>query len=111
METLYRLSWREYPALSLAILGVVLVACAVRDEREATRRYRFGTDPRLIALLRDFRRAVIGLELIGIAAGWYWHVPAILAIAILIGAGEVFETTNDITAIEQAVRLSPSRGR
>jgi hypothetical protein len=54
---------------------------------------------------------VIGLELIGIAAGWYWHVPAILAIAILIGAGEVFETTNDITAIEQAVRLSPSRGR
>ena len=108
METLYHLSWRAYPALALAVLGFALTIWAVRGEREAMGRYRFGTDRRLIALMRDFRRAVIGLELVGIAAGWYWQVPAILAIAIILGAGETFETTNDIIAIEQAVRLSPS---
>jgi regulator of protease activity HflC (stomatin/prohibitin superfamily) len=107
MEQLYYLSWREYPALALAILGVVLAAWAVQGERQAMQRYRFGTDRRLITLLRDFRRAVIGLALIGIAAGWYWHVPVFLAIAILLGAGETFEATNDIFNIERAVRLSP----
>jgi hypothetical protein len=111
METLYHLSWREYPALALAVLGIIFAAYAVRGERVAIKRYRFGTDQRLLTLLRDFRRAVIGLELVGIAAGWYWHVPALLAIAILVGAGETFEATNDIFAIEQALRLSHARGR
>lgn len=106
MAMLYHLSWRAYPALALAVVGVILAAWAVRGEREAMKRYRFGTDRRLITLLRDFRRAVIGFELMGIAVGWYWQVPVFLAIAILLGAGETFETTNDIIAIETALRLS-----
>ncbi len=108
METLYHLAWRGYPALALAFGGLARVIYAVVCEC-ATPRARFGTDARLLSLLQEFRLAVIGLTLVGIAAAWYWHIPALLAIAVLIGAGETFEATNDITMISQAVHASRHR--
>lgn len=111
METLYHLSWRGYPALMLAVVGIGLMARAVGGERVAIQRYRFGTNARLVTLIRDFRHAVIGLALAGIAAAWYWQIPWLLAVAVILGAGETFETSNDIAALTQAERQSHRRAK
>ncbi len=109
MESLYHLSWRGYPALALAVVGIVLVVRAGWGERKAVQRYRFGTDARLLTLIRDFRHMVIGLALGGIAAAWYWQIAWLLAVAVILGAGETFETSNDIAALTQAERQSRRR--
>lgn len=102
METLYHLPWRGYPALALVLLGVALMIRAFRGDREAARRHRFGTDARSLAAMRAFRRAVIGLACIGVAAGWHWQVPWLLALALAIGFEETFESSIDVAALEQA---------
>ncbi len=109
MGALYHLSWRGYPALALAVVGIVLVVRAGWGERKAVQWYRFGTDARLLTLIRDFRHAVIGLAFAGIAAAWYWQIPWLLAVAVILGAGETFETSNDIAALTQAERQSRRR--
>lgn len=60
-------------------------------------------------MIRDFRHAVIGRALVEIAAAWYWQIPWLLAVAVILGAGETFETSNDIAALTQAERLSRRR--
>lgn len=109
MATLYHLAWREYPTLALAILGLALLARAVRNARIAARHRRVGTDAHSLALMRAFRGAVIGLALAGVAAGWQWHIPWLLAVAVVVGMGETVESSADVVALEQAERLPRHR--
>lgn len=109
METLYHLPWRGYPALVLALVGVALLIRAFRTDREGARRHRLGTDARSLAAIRAFRRAVIGLAFVGVAAGWFWQVPWLLAFALAVGFEEAFESSIHAAALEQAERTERRR--
>ncbi len=108
METLYHLSWRGYPAFALAALGVVLLVRGAWREYRAARRHRTGTDTRSLGMIRTFRRAILGLTLVGVAAGWQWHVPWLLAFTLAVGFEETFESSIHIAALAQAERLPRS---
>ena len=109
METLYVLSWRGYPAFALAVLGVVLLVRGAWREYRAARRHRTGTDTRSLGMMRTFRQAILGFALVGVAAGWQWQVPWLLAFALAVGFEETFESSIHISALAQAEQLARAR--
>ena len=103
MEVLWDLSWRVYPAASIAVAGLWLLRCGL--PRLVTGIRLRGRRPEdLLTGVRGFRRSVLGLALLGLAAAWVWHVPWLLAAALVIGLEETWESS----AIFAALRGGPS---
>lgn len=86
--------WRVYPAAVLIALGA---AVALRGLRGLCQPLRGPIV--LLAWVRGFRLAVIGLALAGIGAAWLWRQPWILAIALGVGGEEFVESSNAIAAL------------
>lgn len=103
MEAIIDLPWRIYPASALLAAGSLLALYgAVIQWRGIVMPVR---DPdKALTWMRGFRMTVIGLAIAGIAAAWAWHIPFLLALAVIIGAGETFESSIDIFALRRGRR-------
>jgi hypothetical protein len=81
--------------IALIVLGILLVAMAGR---------RWRSVPANMRLHVVFRRVMAGVIPLGAGAGWMLGWPALVAAALIIGFGELFETTLDISALESGNR-------
>lgn len=103
MESMFGPAWRPYPAALAAVLGLVLVLRAALAARKDARRP--VKDALALALLvRGFRRAVLGLALIGVAAGWVWQQPWLLVVSLVVGFEETLESSIIVGALETELR-------
>src|SRR5919199_3215031 len=91
-DQLLTLPWRAYPAAVLLLLGAGPVSAGVRAALGYRGRQQSGPEWAL-AYLSVFRRVVVGLALVGAAAGWSWQVPGLFAASLCIGVGELLEST------------------
>jgi hypothetical protein len=92
VNELWDAAWRVYPAaiagaigLLLAGRGLALATVALRTPLE--------TPGKNLAWMRGFRLTVGGLALAGLAAGWVWQWPVLVAIAFCIGFEELIESS------------------
>jgi hypothetical protein len=98
MEFLTEASWRIYPALTLMAAGAaVAVPGIVRGWSGIMQ--PLGRPAKVLSIYRGFRRMIIGLALAGMGAAWAWQADWLLALSLIIGAGELFESTIDIWAV------------
>jgi hypothetical protein len=68
--------------------------------RGVSRARRIARDPgRALAIMRGFRRAVVGLALAGIGAALLWQIPGLLTLSLLIAGEELLESTVMIVAL------------
>ena len=104
------LSWRAYPAALLITLGGWWALPGVR-------RFIVGMRPpyrgagQTLAGLHGFRRDIIGLALAGIGASWLWQADWLLALSLVIGAEEVWESTLHIQAVSMSKRSQERQAR
>lgn len=101
METVWELSWRVYPAAVLMAAGLVVAArgdfLLVRSARTP-----IGQRGRNLTWMRGFRMALFGGSLAAAAAGWLWHIPALVAAGLVIGFEETLETSICAWALKQS---------
>lgn len=104
MMALWDLGWRLYPAIALIAVGGLLTLRGgwLGWESARTPIERPGKN---LTWMRGFRKSVQGLALVALAAGWAWHVPAIVAAALVIGFEETLETSIAIWALRQEEQL------
>jgi cytochrome c biogenesis protein CcdA len=104
--------WVELFAAALMPLGLTLVIRGVRLCRAA---WRHPLVDQIDALpwMRGFRITIWGLALLGVGAALSWHIPWLLAVALIIGGGETLESSMNIDAIARERRLQGvhDRGR
>ncbi|HEY8491203.1 MAG TPA: hypothetical protein VIO14_09440 [Dehalococcoidia bacterium] len=103
MEDLATLSWRVYPALALVLLGAALAGRGFRLELSGFR-LPVADPAKAVTIMRGFRWSVIGLALAGAGIAWIWGLAWLLAISLVVGAGETFETSLDVFALERLRR-------
>src|SRR5690554_5211693 len=97
MTDLIHLTWRAYPALLLILAGAVL---AWRSAAYAVRRARVLRDPqRALAIMRGFRRAMLGLALTAVGIAWWGQIGWLFVLALVIAGEELLESTVVITAL------------
>jgi hypothetical protein len=88
--------------------GLLHVRGAVR--RDARDLRRPVTDPALgEALVRCFRSVVIGLAVAAIGIAWISGLDDLLGLALIIGVGEILETTSVLRALRAGGRLPRHR--
>ncbi len=96
--TIVDASWRIYPAVAVALLGVALTARGLWfGAAGSPGLLRQGRDA--FAWIRGFQIAVAGLALVGIAAAWIWRQPWLLVVALGVLGEELFETSRILTAL------------
>ena len=100
MNTIADLSWRAYPAAVLVAVGLWLVLCGVR-RCGAAWPHAFTGLIQPAAWMRGFRLTILGLALAGSGAAWLWHIPWLLAASLIIGCGELLESSLDIDAFDR----------
>ncbi len=76
---------------ALMLAGIVMIAAAGRHWRAIAGNMRFHV---------MFRRVMAGVIPLGAGLGWMLGWPALIAAALIVGFGEVFETTLDISALD-----------
>jgi hypothetical protein len=104
MEWLIEGPWRMYPAALLMAAGAGLALAGGR--RAIIGMVRPIKEPgKALSIYRGFRRMVIGLAVLGIGVAWAWHLEWVLALSLIIGAGEVFESSLDIWALTKGKNL------
>jgi hypothetical protein len=78
--------------------GLVMLVLGFRRGAAGMRRHH-RDPPRALALLRGFRISIVGLCLAGVGAGLLWDVGWLVALSLIIGGEELFESTIVITAM------------
>jgi hypothetical protein len=101
MDAFWELSWRLYPALVLLAAGALLAA---RGDVLLVRgaRMKVGTPRKNLTWIRGFRLSLFGASLAAVAAGWAWHIPALVAAGLVIGFEETLETSIVAHALKQS---------
>ncbi len=100
MSAIAELSWRAYPAAAMIALGLWLVSRGVRRCAAAWPSPSRGL-MQPAAWMRGFRVTVVGLALAGTGGAWLWQVGWLLAASLIIGFGELLESSLDINALER----------
>lgn len=95
MDAFFDLPWRHGPAIALILLGISQTFRGLRSMPSPT-----GPKVDLMAWLRGFRRAVIGLTLALVGLAWLCQLPWLLAIALGVGLQETRESTHFITTLQ-----------
>jgi hypothetical protein len=97
------LSWQVYPAIALMLLGSALVLGGLHGI--AGRLAAAPRDPeRAFVLMTTFRKAMIGVCLAAIGAGWLWSLPALVGLSLVILFEETLESTTVIGALSVELR-------
>jgi hypothetical protein len=101
MDAAWDLSWRAYPAIALMGAGVVL---ALRGDYlfVSGMRRPLGAPRRTWTWVRGMRLFLFGTSLAVAAAGWMWHIPALVAAGLVIGFEETLETSIVVSALRQS---------
>ena len=100
MDALWQSDLRFYIAPPLAIFGLALLLLGARRAYEAFR-LPFGVRDKNVRLMSGFRSTLVGTALVTGAAGWLWDVPALFVAALIIGVGEILETSVDVWALRR----------
>lgn len=108
MDWLVDAAWREYPAAVLMATGGLLALIGARRQADGILR-PIGDPAKALTWMRGFRQTILGLALLGTAAAWLWQAPWLLALSLIIGAGELFESSLDVWALTRGkdLRLGP----
>jgi hypothetical protein len=113
MEWLVESDWRQLPAAILMAVGAAVAIVGFRRQIDGIAR-PIGDPAKGLTWMRGFRRTIIGLAILGIGAAWMWQAPWLLALCLIIGAGEVFESSLDVWALNggaKNLRLGPRTRR
>jgi hypothetical protein len=112
MEWLVDASWREYPAAVVMLAGGIVALIGARCQADGITR-PISDPAKAITWMRGFRQTVLGLAVLGTAAAWLWQAPWLLALSLIIGAGEIFESSLDVWALTKGkdLRLGPRTDR
>lgn len=97
MDAFFNLPWRHGPALVLVLLGAALASWGLRGMPNPTRQ-----QVDVMAWLRGFRRAVVGLALALAGLAWLYQLPWLLAIALGVGLQETREASHYIATLRRA---------
>ena len=89
---LYGFDWTEFLALGIALAGTALILLGVRRQVQGLSR-SWHTDRSLRKALRGFRMMVIGIGLLGTAAGWHYDITWLLVFSLAFAGEETFETS------------------
>lgn len=110
MRELAELSWRAYPAVVLMAAGLLLAAGGIRTGYAS---WALGVNhpEKGLRWMLGFRRALIGLALMGIGAAWWWQLGWLLALALIIGGEEILESSICIFALREQRRGRNRVGR
>jgi len=98
MEWLVDAPWREYPAGLVMIVGAMAAVFGARRGVDGIVRPLRDTG-KALTFYRGFRQTVLGLALLGVGAAWLWQSPLLLSLSLIIGAGEIFESSLDVWAL------------
>lgn len=99
MDTMWDTSFRLYPAVALALAGLLL---STRGDLLLVRGLRLPieTPGKNLTTMRGLRLALFGLALAVAAVGWAFHVPVMVAAGLVIGFEETLETSIAASALK-----------
>lgn len=103
MDALIELSWRAYPAAVLMAIGMALALPGISGFYRGMRP-PYADAGKTLRALQSFRRGVIGLAIVGIAAAWIWQVDWLLVLSLVIGGEEALESTFHVQAVSMSER-------
>lgn len=98
---MWELSWRLYPAAVLVTAGVAL---SLRGVILTSRGLCLpvGTARKNQTWVGGLRFLLFGTSLAVAAAGWLWHLPALVAAGLVIGFEETLETSIAAHALQES---------
>lgn len=99
--------WAQLLALGIALAGATLIALGIRRQVQGLS-WSWQTDRSLRTALRGFRLMVIGIGLLGAAAGWHFGITWLLVFSLAFAGEETFETSLMLGAMP---RVLEARGR
>lgn len=102
VDAVVELSWRAYPALLIALVGV---AMTVRGVRMMWGWAAHNDSEHNLRFIRGFRVTVIGLAIASIAVAWVWQLLWVLILALAIGGEETLESSVHAYAVRRGLRL------
>src|SRR5437763_16731842 len=90
--SVFEASWRVYPAIALVLAGVIM---ALRGFGAEVRAFRSAPgDPGTpLAMMRGFRRGILGFAVAGLAAAWLWQLGWLAILAGIITGAELLESS------------------
>jgi hypothetical protein len=100
VTTIVAAPWRLYPAIALALGGIVLLAKGLSYGIAGSRGRPREWDA--LRWMRGFRRAVVGLCLTGIGIAWVGQVFWLFVASVGILGEELLETSVIIEALKRA---------
>ncbi|MGE5596103.1 MAG: hypothetical protein ACM3S1_08725 [Hyphomicrobiales bacterium] len=100
MDALWNSDLRWVPAMALMVLGAALVVRAELRQLQG-RRMPFGTPGKTLKTMEWMRLVLGGGSLIAIGAGWWFHVPFLVAAGAVIGFEETIETSIAASALKE----------
>jgi hypothetical protein len=103
----YGLDWTLFLALAMALTGTVSIVLGVRRQVQGLSR-DWQSDRSLRKALRGFRMMVIGIGLLGAAAGWHYDITWLLVFSLAFAGEEPFETSLMLGAMPKTG--TPDRG-
>ena len=104
MNEFVEASWRIYPATALLALGVII---ALRGFAAEIRAFRTAPgDPATpLAMMRGFRRGILGFAVAGFAAAWLWQLPWFAILAATITGEELLESSLVVFGLTRGAKL------
>jgi hypothetical protein len=98
--------WTQFLALAIALAGAALIALGIRRQVRGLSR-SWHTDRSLRTALRGFRMMVIGIGLLGAAAGWHFGITWLLVFSLAFAGEETWESSLMLGAVPNSAK--PSR--
>ena len=92
MNEFVEASWRIYPATALLTLGVIIALRGFAAEIRAFRTAQ-GDPATPLAMMRGFRRGILGFAVAGFAAAWLWQLGWLAILAAIITGEELLESS------------------
>ena len=110
MDAFFEWPWRFYPAMAIALAGLLLVVRGARRQALA-RGYSAATMSKPIQMMSGFRMLLLGTPLILAAAGWAFQQEWLLWIGVIVAGEETLETSMLLAALHEGERAQALAAR